>query len=63
MALTAARLAVGYWPDLELAARLAPDGAVGTGDGPGAGKQEYENWSRAVARTFDWVRLGSADDG
>ena len=46
-----------------LAARLAPDGAVGTGDGPGAGKQEYENWSRAVARTFDWVRLGSADDG
>ena len=53
----AAGLAVGYWPDLEglrrnwhRAAQWLP------GMDPGRRDAEYENWRRAVERSFDWIR-------
>ena len=53
----AAGLAVGYWPDLEglrqnwhRAAQWEPK------MDPGLRKGEYDNWQRAVQRTFDWIK-------
>ncbi|WP_433337675.1 glycerol kinase GlpK [Spirillospora sp. CA-294931] len=53
----AAGLAVGYWPDLEglrrnwhRAAQWQP------AMDPGHRASEYDNWQRAVERTFDWIR-------
>jgi glycerol kinase len=53
----AAGLAVGYWPDLEglrqnwhRAAQWLPSMDPGTRD------EEYDNWQRAVERTFDWIK-------
>ena len=53
----AAGLAVGYWPDLEglrrnwhRAAQWVPD------SDPHWRANEYDNWRRAVERTFDWIR-------
>lgn len=52
-----AGLAVGHWPDLEVlranwhrAAMWEPDMADGVRE------RERENWARAVARSYDWVR-------
>jgi len=53
----AAGLAVGYWPDLEglrqnwhRAAQWLPSMDARTRD------EEYDNWQRAVERTFDWIK-------
>jgi glycerol kinase len=53
----AAGLAVGYWPDLEglrrnwhRAAQWLPS------MDPGRRAREYDNWHRAVERTFDWIK-------
>jgi glycerol kinase len=53
----AAGLAVGHWPDLadlrsnwHRAAQWMPEMNPTTRD------QEYENWRRAVERTFDWIK-------
>ena len=53
----AAGLAVGYWPDLEglrrnwhRAAQWLPN------VDPQWRKTEYDNWQRAVERTFDWIQ-------
>jgi glycerol kinase len=53
----AAGLAVGYWPDLEglrrnwhRAAQWQP------AMDPGRRAAEYDNWRRAVERTFDWIK-------
>ncbi|MCT9934378.1 glycerol kinase GlpK [Planotetraspora sp. A-T 1434] len=53
----AAGLAVGYWPDLEglrrnwhRAAQWLPAME------PGRREEEYDNWQRAVQRTFDWIK-------
>ena len=53
----AAGLAVGYWPDLEglrqnwhRAAQWEPK------MDPALRKGEYDNWQRAVQRTFDWIK-------
>ena len=53
----AAGLAVGYWPDLEglrrnwhRAAQWLP------AMDPARRAAEYDNWRRAVERTFDWIR-------
>ncbi|TDB96228.1 glycerol kinase GlpK [Actinomadura sp. 7K534] len=55
----AAGLAVGYWAGLEglrrnwhRAARWVPAME------PGRRDAEYENWKRAVERTFGWIRAG-----
>ncbi|MFD0687388.1 glycerol kinase GlpK [Actinomadura fibrosa] len=55
----AAGLAVGYWAGLEglrrnwhRAARWVP------AMDPGRRAAEYDNWRRAVERTFDWIRAG-----
>ncbi|MFV2179697.1 glycerol kinase GlpK [Actinomadura sp. LOL_016] len=55
----AAGLAVGYWAGLEglrrnwhRAARWVPAMDAGRRDA------EYDNWRRAVERTFDWMRAG-----
>jgi glycerol kinase len=55
----AAGLAVGYWADLEglrrnwhRAARWVPAME------PARRAAEYDNWKRAVERTFDWIRSG-----
>lgn len=55
----AAGLAVGYWAGLEglrrnwhRAARWVPAME------PGRRTAEYDNWKRAVERTFDWIRAG-----
>ncbi|MEU7817145.1 glycerol kinase GlpK [Pseudonocardia sp. NPDC049154] len=52
-----AGLAVGHWPDLEVlranwhrAAMWEPEMADGVRE------RERENWARAVARSYDWVR-------
>ncbi|MEV4642251.1 glycerol kinase GlpK [Actinoplanes sp. NPDC049548] len=52
-----AGLAVGYWPDLEdlrhnwhRAAQWLP------AMDPGRRDSEYQNWRRAVERTFDWIQ-------
>jgi glycerol kinase len=53
----AAGLAVGHWPDLEVlranwhrASMWEPEMDAGVRD------RERENWARAVARSYDWVR-------
>ncbi|WP_248965040.1 glycerol kinase GlpK [Sphaerisporangium perillae] len=53
----AAGLAVGYWPDLEglrrnwhRAAQWLP------AMDPRRRAEEYDNWRRAVERTFDWIK-------
>jgi glycerol kinase len=53
----AAGLAVGYWPDLEglrqnwhRAAQWLPS------MDPRRREREYDNWQRAVERTFDWIK-------
>ncbi|WP_036319941.1 glycerol kinase GlpK [Microbispora sp. ATCC PTA-5024] len=53
----AAGLAVGYWPDLEglrsnwhRAAQWLPSMDAGRRE------EEYDNWRRAVERTFDWIK-------
>jgi glycerol kinase len=53
----AAGLAVGHWPDLadlrsnwHRAAQWMPAMNPTTRD------REYENWRRAVERTFDWMK-------
>jgi glycerol kinase len=53
----AAGLAVGYWPDLEglrrnwhRAAQWLP------AMDPGRRAVEFDNWHRAVERTFDWIK-------
>jgi glycerol kinase len=52
-----AGLAVGYWPDLEglrsnwhRAAQWLPSMDAGRRE------SEYDNWRRAVERTFDWIK-------
>jgi glycerol kinase len=59
----AAGLAVGYWAGLEglrrnwhRAARWVPAMDAGRRD------HEYDNWKRAVERTFDWIRAGEEPD-
>jgi glycerol kinase len=60
----AAGLAVGYWPDLEgLRGNWHRAGQWLPEMDPERRAQEYDNWSRAVARTLDWVRPGSPEDG
>jgi glycerol kinase len=56
----AAGLAVGYWPDLEglrrnwhRAARWVPS------MDPELRASEYDNWKRAVERTFNWIKPGN----
>jgi glycerol kinase len=56
----AAGLAVGYWPDLQglrqnwhRAAQWLPD------MDPATRASEYDNWRRAVERTFDWIKQPS----
>jgi glycerol kinase len=58
----AAGLAVGYWPDLRglrrnwhRAARWVPS------MDPRRRESEYENWRRAVERTFDWAKPNKRD--
>ncbi|TDD36686.1 glycerol kinase [Actinomadura sp. KC06] len=60
----AAGLAVGYWAGLEglrrnwhRAARWVPAME------PGRRAAEYDNWKRAVERTFDWIRPGDDSTG
>ena len=55
----AAGLAVGYWPDLEgLRRNWHRAGQWQPAMEPARRAEEYDNWSRAVARTLDWVRPG-----
>ncbi|GAA4081583.1 MULTISPECIES: glycerol kinase GlpK [Actinomadura] len=58
----AAGLAVGYWPDLRglrrnwhRAARWVPS------MDPRRRESEYDNWRRAVERTFDWAKPNKQD--
>ena len=53
----AAGLAVGYWPDLEGLRRNWHRAAEWL-PGMDAGRREveYDNWQRAVERTFDWIK-------
>jgi glycerol kinase len=53
----AAGLAVGYWPDLEgLRHNWHRAGQWEPTMDERTRAREYDNWSRAVARTLDWVR-------
>ena len=53
----AAGLAVGYWPDLEgLRRNWHTAGQWLPSMDPQRRREEYDNWSRAVARTLDWVQ-------
>jgi glycerol kinase len=57
----AAGLAVGYWPDLEGLRRNWHRAAQWLPTMDAARREsEYSNWQRAVERTFDWLRPGSA---
>lgn len=59
----AAGLAVGYWPDLEgLRRNWHRAGQWMPAMEPRRRAQEYENWSRAVDRTLDWVRPAAPED-
>ena len=53
----AAGLAVGYWPDLEVLRRNWHRAAqwLPTMDAERR-EVEYDNWHRAVERTFDWIK-------
>jgi len=58
----AAGLAVGYWPDLEgLRRNWHRAGQWQPAMAADRRAEEYENWSRAVARTLDWVRPGTPE--
>jgi len=58
----AAGLAVGYWPDLEgLRHNWHRAGQWLPAMDEQRRAQEYDNWSRAVARTLDWVRPGPSE--
>ena len=58
----AAGLAVGYWPDLEgLRRNWHRAGQWQPAMDPARRAEEYDNWSRAVARTLDWVRPGTPE--
>jgi glycerol kinase len=53
----AAGLAVGYWPDLEgLRRNWHRAGQWLPSMDPGRRATEYDNWQRAVERTFDWIK-------
>ena len=54
----AAGLAVGYWPDLEgLRRNWHRAGAVAARRWTRQPRDaEYDNWQRAVERTFDWIK-------
>ncbi|MDL4770821.1 MULTISPECIES: glycerol kinase GlpK [Thermomonosporaceae] len=53
----AAGLAVGYWPDLEgLRRNWHRAGQWQPAMDPVHRANEYDNWRRAVERTFDWIR-------
>jgi glycerol kinase len=55
----AAGLAVGYWAGLEgLRRNWHRAGRWVPAMEPGHRAAEYDNWKRAVARTFDWIRAG-----
>ncbi len=55
----AAGLAVGFWPHLEgLRRNWHRVGQWLPAMDPHVRAMEYENWGRAVARTFDWARPG-----
>jgi glycerol kinase len=58
----AAGLAVGFWPELKglrhhwhRAARWMPEMSARRRE------REYDNWQRAVARTYDWIRMEDED--
>ena len=58
----AAGLAVGYWPDLEgLRRNWHRAGQWQPAMDADRRAEEYDNWSRAVARTLDWVRPGAPE--
>jgi glycerol kinase len=58
----AAGLAVGYWPDLEGLRRNWHRAAQWTPTmDPARRVREYDNWQRAVERTFDWLKPGSGE--
>jgi glycerol kinase len=53
----AAGLAVGYWPDLEVLRRNWHRAAQWLPSMEAERREvEYENWHRAVERTFDWIK-------
>ncbi len=53
----AAGLAVGYWPDLEgLRRNWHRAGQWHPEMDPARRATEYDNWQRAVERTFDWIK-------
>jgi glycerol kinase len=57
----ASGLAVGFWPDLEGLRRNWHRAAQWTPNLDAARREsEYANWKRAVERTFDWLRPGTA---
>ncbi|RKS75705.1 glycerol kinase [Motilibacter peucedani] len=60
----AAGLAVGYWPDLQgLRRNWHRAGQWTPAMDPATRAAEYDNWQRAVQRTFDWVRPASHGPG
>ena len=53
----AAGLAVGYWPDLEVLRRNWHRAAQWLPTMNAERREiEYENWHRAVERTFGWIK-------
>ena len=44
------------------AGELAPGRGLGAGHGPGPAAREYDNWQRAVERTFGWVQPAARTD-
>jgi glycerol kinase len=55
----AAGLAVGYWPDLDVLRRNWHRAAQWVPQMDAARRaEEYDNWKRAVERTFGWIRTG-----
>ncbi|RJK92653.1 glycerol kinase GlpK [Vallicoccus soli] len=60
----AAGLAVGYWPDLEGLRRNWHRAAQWTPRmDPALRAEEYDNWQRAVERTFGWITPEQAQRG
>ena len=58
----AAGLAVGYWPDLAALRRNWHRAGQWVPGMPADRRAvEYENWQRAVERTFDWIRPAAAE--
>ncbi|MEP6598613.1 MAG: glycerol kinase GlpK [Actinomycetota bacterium] len=53
----AAGLSVGYWPDVDTLRRNWHRAAQWVPNmNPATREHEYDNWKRAVERTFDWIR-------